>query len=73
MNQDKECTIFNDINNLLDIHSDSKKQKIRFRVGNDNEFFIGGKKSTFVKKSFIGKHAIMKNIYQLTVLQAHWD
>ena len=58
MNQDKKgYAIFND-NNLLDIHSNSKAKKIRFRVSNDNEFFINDKKISFynLKKSFIGKH-----------------
>ena len=58
MNQDKTgYAILND-NNLLDIHSNSKAKKIRFRVSDDNEFFINDKKVSYynLKKSFIGKH-----------------
>lgn len=58
MNQDKKgYAIFND-NNLLDIHSNSKAKKIRFRVSDDNEFYINDKKISFnnLKNSFSGKH-----------------
>jgi len=58
MNQDKKgYAILND-NNLLDIHSNSKAKKMRFRVSDDNEFFINNKKISFdnLRKSFSGKH-----------------
>ena len=66
MNQDKKgYAIFND-NNLLDIHSNSKAKKIRFKVSNNNEFFINDKKSAFIiLKSHLLENIIMKIFYQL--------